>query len=87
MVAQRTFISRFLDPVTAQLPPDALRRMLDFRFDDETQAWAVEMAAKANRGELSEPEREEYFEYLDAVDVIAVMQLRARRLLGLPQPT
>jgi len=39
------------------------------------------LAEQANEGLLTAEEREEYAGYLDAIDVIAVLQAKARSLL------
>jgi hypothetical protein len=45
-----------------------------------------ELAAKANDGRLTPEERVEYESYVDAVDVIGVLQLQARAFLDRHSP-
>jgi hypothetical protein len=81
-VQQTSYLNRFLDPVTEMLPRDALERIVNFRFDDVTRARAVELAEKANEGQLSEDERAEYAEYVETLDLIGIMQASARAILA-----
>lgn len=76
-------LSRFLDPVTSLLTPEVARRIVDFRADAKTQARLDELAEKSNEGSLSTDERTEYEGYVRAIDLITVLQLKARSLLTL----
>ena len=44
------------------------------------------LARRANEGELTPREREEYQSYIQTAEVLALIQLRARAKLGLPVP-
>ncbi|HJT78088.1 MAG TPA: hypothetical protein VJ739_12865 [Gemmataceae bacterium] len=75
-------LDRLLDPLTNALTPAAARALVDFRADAATQAHVAELADKCNEGRLSAAEREEYEAYVRAIDLIAVLQSKARRLLA-----
>ena len=79
---QPTYLDRLLDPVARCLTPEVARRLLDLRPDPVTQGRIAELADKANRGGLNEQERLEYEEYVDAVDLIGVLQAKARAALA-----
>jgi hypothetical protein len=74
-------LSRFLDPVMSLLTPEVARRIVGFRADATTQARLDELAEKSNEGLLTAEERTEYEGYVRAIDLITVLQLKARSLL------
>jgi hypothetical protein len=53
----------------------------DLRADGTMQDRIDYLAERANEGLLTSDEREEYHGYLHAIDVIAVLQAKARFLL------
>ena len=72
---------RMLRPVTDSLTPDVARRIADAELDSETQARIDELASKANRGTLTDEEREEYAEFVEYIDLIGIIKAKARLLL------
>jgi hypothetical protein len=72
---------RMLRPVTDALTPDVARRIADARLDSETQSRIDELASKANRGTLTDEEREEYAEFVEYIDLIGIIKAKARLLL------
>jgi hypothetical protein len=74
-------LDRLLDPLARSLPPEAARALVDFRADPETQARISELGEKCNEGRMTPAERAEYEDYVRAIDLIAVLQSKARRLL------
>jgi hypothetical protein len=77
-------LDRVLDPVTACLTPEVARRIADLRADAEMQARLDVLADKANEGALSPQEQAVYRQLVEALDVITVLQSKARRLLETP---
>jgi hypothetical protein len=75
-------LDRFLDPENGCLTPDVARRIVDWRPDDQLRERIEELGRKANEGTLTPDEDEEYREYIDEGDVIALLQAKARHLLG-----
>lgn len=69
---------RVLEPV---ITPDLARQLLAYRADDETQTRIDELAEKCNEGRLSTDERKEYETFVSAINVIAIFQAKARRVL------
>jgi hypothetical protein len=53
----------------------------DLRADDAMQDRIDYLAEQSNEGLLTAEEREEYAGYLHAIDVIAVLQAKARSML------
>lgn len=76
-----TFIDRILDPVTEALTPQVASVLVGLRADAELQAHIEELREKANRGMLTPEEDTAYKEIVEAMDVIAILQAKARRYL------
>jgi hypothetical protein len=74
-------LDRLLDPVALLLTPEVAERFVQFQADAGTQARLDELAAKANEGELNEAERHEYETYVSAIDLVTVLQAKARTVL------
>jgi len=74
-------LDRMLDPLAESLTPAAARALVDFRADAATQAHITELADKCNAGQLTPKESAEYEAYVRAIDLIAVLQSKARRAL------
>jgi hypothetical protein len=75
-------LDRVLDPFTECLTLQAAQKIADFRPDAETQARIRELAAKADVGELSDYERAEYQDYVEAFDLVAILKSKARSVLA-----
>jgi len=76
------YLDRFLDPLAETLSPDVARRIVALRAAPDVQARAAELAAKANAGSLSPAEVTEYREFVEAVDIVSIIQAKARRYLA-----
>ena len=74
-------LDRLLEPLAASLSPDVAARIADLRADEAMQSRIDYLAERANEGLLTPEERDEYAGYLHAIDVIAVLQAKARALL------
>ena len=74
-------LDRLLEPFVGCLSPDVAAKVADLRADEVMQSRIDYLADRANEGLLTAEEREEYSGYLHAVDVIAVLQAKARSLL------
>jgi hypothetical protein len=76
-----TILGRLLDPITSSLSPETARQVADFRVDEQTQARIDQLADRCNAGELTPDERREYDQYVSAIDVVTVLQAKARSIL------
>jgi hypothetical protein len=76
-----THLDRFLDPLTETFSPEVARRIVDLRASADVEARASLLAEKANQGTLSAEEEAEYKDFVDAVDIIAILQAKARKFL------
>jgi hypothetical protein len=74
-------LDRLLEPLAASLSPEVAAKVADLRADDAMQTRIDYLAERSNEGLLTAEEREEYAGYLHAIDVIAVLQAKARSLL------
>jgi hypothetical protein len=70
-----------LDPVARCLTVDVARRLVELQVDPETQARIDELAGKANDGMLFASEKAEYEGYVEAIDVVSILQAKARKVL------
>ena len=75
-------LDRLLDPLADSLTPSAARALANSRADAATPARVAELGDKCNEGQLSKEERAEYEAYVRAIDFIAILQSKARRLLA-----
>ena len=77
----RNVLNKLLDPIGDLLTPEVAARLAAFQADAATQAKLDELADKAQTGQLSQDDAREYDEYLAAIDLITVLQVKARRVL------
>ncbi|MBN2021283.1 MAG: hypothetical protein JW809_00675 [Pirellulales bacterium] len=77
-------LDRLLGPLAECLTVDVAAKVADLRADAATQERIDYLAERAGDGLLTDGEREEYAGYLHAIDVIAVLQVKARSLLRKP---
>jgi hypothetical protein len=75
-------LHRLLDPLCDCLTPAMARRLVKFRADSETQARVDELADKCTEGELTPAERREYDAYVRAINLISILQSKARMVLA-----
>ena len=75
-------LDRVLEPVTDILTPGVTQGIANMRADPPLQARLDELASKANEGQLTEAERQEYEDYVDAIDFIGIFQAKARAVLA-----
>ena len=73
---------RLLEPVARCFTPEVAKRIADLRADEPTQARLDELAAKCNEGVLTDAERREYGAYVEALDLIGILQAKARAILA-----
>lgn len=75
-------LDRVFAPVSRCLTPAVARRINALRADPQLAARIQELADKANEGQLSPKERTEYESYVRAIDLISILQAKARRFLA-----
>lgn len=84
--ATENMVGKLLEPVFQTLPADVARRIVNLEADEALQQRVEHLARKANEGELTPQEREEYNTYVEAGDVLATLQALARRTLQQTAP-
>ena len=77
-----TFLDRFLDPVTDAFTPEMAEVIVSLQADEGTQARVQVLREKANEGTLTKEEDAEYRDFVEAVDVISILQSKARQFLA-----
>ncbi len=77
-----TAMDKLLDQLSGCLNAEAARRVVELKIDDETQARVAALGEKANEGLISPEELEEYKSYVEIGDVIAILKLKAKKLLA-----
>ena len=77
-----TVLDRFLGPFTECLTPEVAQRIVNLQLDAQSQARLDELAAKANEGQLTDDERQEYEEFIEGVDLMGILKARARTVLA-----
>jgi hypothetical protein len=80
-MATASSLDRMLDPVTACFTPQVAAKIVNLRLDPELTTRIELLAAKANEGTLTADEDEEYKDYVESGDMIALLQAKARRFL------
>jgi hypothetical protein len=76
-------LDQMLDPVGDCLTPDVAARIAALRASPRTQRRLDELAEKNAEGKLKAGEEAEYEAYVEALDVIAILQAKARRTIKL----
>jgi hypothetical protein len=72
-------LERFVDHLTRGFTPELAKHFAELPTPDpEFQARLDELAAKANEGSLSPAEAAEYDKYVEYMDFVAYMRLKAR---------
>jgi hypothetical protein len=82
MSATSTILGKLLEPVTDCFSVEMARKLLAVKADSSTEARLEVLRTKANEGDLSESERKEYQAYVDAINLIGILQAKARRIVA-----
>ena len=77
-----TILDKVLEPVARCFTPAVAKQIAELRADMPTQARLDELASKCNEGELTETEKREYRAYVDALDLLGLLQAKARTILA-----
>lgn len=75
-------LDQFLNPVRDVLTPDVARAIADLRADPATQQRIEDFARRHHEGQLSADELAEYEALVTGANVLAVLQAKARSVLG-----
>lgn len=67
-----------LEPVTNAFSRDVAQALVNIRAGEAAQTRMAELADKCNQGLLTPTEKVEYESYVHAVDMVSVLQAKAR---------
>ena len=77
-----SYLDSFLDPMAESLTPDVARALVALRASPELEARVDRLRQKATEGTLTPDEDAEYKDFVEAVDIISIIQSKARRFLA-----
>jgi hypothetical protein len=75
-------LSQLLEPVGRMMPVKFAEELAAMRATPEVQRRIDDLAEKCSAGDLTLEERAEYEAYVDAIDVISLLQAKARAVLA-----
>lgn len=76
-----SFLDRMLDPVADSMSREFAESLIALKADDQFLARIEVLRRKANDGSLSPDEDAEYKDFVEALDVISILQAKARQVL------
>ena len=76
------YLERLLDPLTGALTPDSACALLNLRAAPDVEARVEELRGKANEGTLTAAGEAEYKDFVEAIEVVSIVQAKARRFLS-----
>ncbi len=80
-------LERFVDHLTRGFTPELAKHFAELpKPNPEFQAHLDELAAKANEGSLTPDESKEYDKYVEYMDFVAFMRLKARSRVDASAP-
>lgn len=79
-----SYLDRLLDPMTDVLTPEVARGLAGLRASPELLADIERLRLKANNGTLTPDEDAEYKEFVEALDIVSIIQSKARQFLSRP---
>jgi|1185.fasta_scaffold295506_2 hypothetical protein len=75
-------LDQVLDSVWDCLTAEVAQRIVDVELPPAVKSRIDELAIKANRGTLTSTERKQYEEFVEAIDLLAIFQAKARLVLS-----
>ena len=82
VATKRQVLDRLLGPVQDVLTPQVARAIADLRADPTTQAQIDDFAHRHHENQLTPKELDEYEALVDGINLIAVLQAKARAVLN-----
>jgi hypothetical protein len=71
-------LDQILEPVTDVLTPELAEAIAELKVNSAIENRISHLAERCNQGELTAAERSEYESYVQAVDLISLLQAKAR---------
>jgi len=81
MATSPSTFDRFLDPVAECFTAGVAQRIVELPTDSQSVARLEQLREKANFGTLSDDERAEYEEFVEAMDFVAILKAKAKAVL------
>ncbi len=78
---ESSVLNEVLEPVARCFTREVAQQIVALRAPTAVQERLDDFAAKANEGELNEEERREYAAHVEAIDLVAILQAMARKVL------
>ncbi len=78
---ETSVLQLLLDPIANCLNPEVARRIVDLRAPTEFQERLDRLAEACNEGSLNPEEEAEYQVYIHAIELISLLQAKARSIL------
>jgi hypothetical protein len=75
-------LEELLKPVTDSLNREAAEKLARLRVNRKTQAHIDRLARRCTEGKITSEERAEYETWVHAIDLIAILQAKARSFLS-----
>ncbi|MDZ4851507.1 MAG: hypothetical protein SGI77_19630 [Pirellulaceae bacterium] len=75
------FLDQMLEPVTSVMSREFAESLLKLKADPTLQARVEDLRRKANEGTITVEEASEYKDFVEAVDVLSILQAMARQTL------
>lgn len=77
--ATSSLLKRLIEPDNGNLPTQVAEFLESLDFEDADHARVAALAQAAQRGRLTQAERQEYETYVLLDDLLAILRLKARR--------
>ncbi len=77
-----TVLEAYMTPLAQCFTPDVARRIAEFRPDAVTEQRLEHLRERANEGDLTDAERAEYEEFVEALDFVGLLKAHARAMLN-----
>ena len=71
-------LDEMLEPLTNAFSPDVAEALVNIKAGEAAQSRIADLAVKCNEGQLTASEQAEYESYVQAADIISVLQAKAR---------
>lgn len=81
MTSIANILDHYFEPVTAMFTRDMAEALINRKPDEQVAARVLELGRKSNDGTLTDEERDEYKNLVDAGDLIALLKSKARQFL------
>ena len=81
-MAATSYLDRLLDPLTGAFTPEVASAVIGLRADPELEDRIAELRSKANEGTLTPDEDAEYKDFVEAADLISIIQTKAPRFIA-----